>query len=157
MLFDLEDNLLILLSCVARHIRAYGDELALSLGITRSQLIVLARLEQAAGHFADRACGDGRGHSNNNRALDRSSGSAWHGRALPRSGGPTNSAATTDAGSRAAAGRNQQFVGHAARRRDRGDRSRRPESDGCWSGPHESKPHQSASKRTEPRRAARAP
>src|SRR5882762_6051124 len=46
MLFDLEDNLLILLSCVARHIRAYGDELALSLGITRSQLIVLARLEQ---------------------------------------------------------------------------------------------------------------
>jgi DNA-binding MarR family transcriptional regulator len=44
--FDLDDNLLILLSCVARNIRAYGDQLALSLGITRAQLIVLARLEQ---------------------------------------------------------------------------------------------------------------
>ena len=44
--FDLDDNLLILLSCVARNIRAYGDQLALPLGITRAQLIVLARLEQ---------------------------------------------------------------------------------------------------------------
>jgi hypothetical protein len=38
---DLEDNLLILLSCVARHIRAHGDELALSLGTTRAESIVL--------------------------------------------------------------------------------------------------------------------
>jgi MarR family transcriptional regulator, transcriptional regulator for hemolysin len=43
---DLENDLLILLSDVARHIRTYGDELALSLGITRAQLIILARLER---------------------------------------------------------------------------------------------------------------
>jgi MarR family transcriptional regulator, transcriptional regulator for hemolysin len=43
---DLENDLLILLSDVARHIRTYGDELALSLGMTRAQLIILARLER---------------------------------------------------------------------------------------------------------------
>jgi hypothetical protein len=36
---DLENDLQISLSDVARHIRTYGDELALSLGLTRAQLI----------------------------------------------------------------------------------------------------------------------
>jgi MarR family transcriptional regulator, transcriptional regulator for hemolysin len=43
---DLEDDLLILLSDVARHIRTYGDQLAQAHGITRAQLIILARLER---------------------------------------------------------------------------------------------------------------
>jgi MarR family transcriptional regulator, transcriptional regulator for hemolysin len=43
---DLEDDLLILLSDVARHIRTYGDQLAQDQGITRAQLIILARLDR---------------------------------------------------------------------------------------------------------------
>ena len=43
---DLEDDLLILLSDVARHIRTYGDQLAQDHGITRAQLIILARLDR---------------------------------------------------------------------------------------------------------------
>ena len=42
----LEDDLLILVSDVARHIRTYGDQLAQVRGITRAQLIILARLER---------------------------------------------------------------------------------------------------------------
>jgi MarR family transcriptional regulator for hemolysin len=42
----LEDDLLILVSDVARHIRTYGDQLAQVHGITRAQLIILARLER---------------------------------------------------------------------------------------------------------------
>jgi hypothetical protein len=36
----LEDDLLILVSDVARHIRTYGDQLAQVHGITRAQLII---------------------------------------------------------------------------------------------------------------------
>jgi MarR family transcriptional regulator, transcriptional regulator for hemolysin len=42
---DLENDLLILLSDVARHMRTYGDHLAQAHGMTRAQLIILARLE----------------------------------------------------------------------------------------------------------------
>ena len=41
----LENDLLVLLSDVARHMRTYADAEAQSLGITRAQLIILARLE----------------------------------------------------------------------------------------------------------------
>jgi MarR family transcriptional regulator, transcriptional regulator for hemolysin len=41
---DLEDDFLTLLCDVARHIRTYGDQLAEAHGITRAQLIILARL-----------------------------------------------------------------------------------------------------------------
>lgn len=40
----LDDDLLILLSDVARHLSTYGDRLAKAHGITRAQLIILARL-----------------------------------------------------------------------------------------------------------------
>jgi MarR family transcriptional regulator for hemolysin len=43
---NLEDDLLILLCDVARHIRTYGDQMAQAHGITRAQLIILARLER---------------------------------------------------------------------------------------------------------------
>jgi MarR family transcriptional regulator, transcriptional regulator for hemolysin len=43
---DLEDDLLILLSDVARHMRTYADQLAQAHGMTRAQLIILARLER---------------------------------------------------------------------------------------------------------------
>ena len=42
---DLENDLLILLSDVARHMRTYADQLAHAHGMTRAQLIILARLE----------------------------------------------------------------------------------------------------------------
>ena len=42
----LEDDFLTLLCDVARHIRTYGDQLAEAHGITRAQLIILARLER---------------------------------------------------------------------------------------------------------------
>jgi MarR family transcriptional regulator, transcriptional regulator for hemolysin len=41
---DVDDDLLVLLSDVARHIGTYGDRLAKAHGITRAQLIILARL-----------------------------------------------------------------------------------------------------------------
>jgi MarR family transcriptional regulator, transcriptional regulator for hemolysin len=43
---DLENDLLILLSDVARHLRTYGDQLAQAQGMTRAQLVILARLER---------------------------------------------------------------------------------------------------------------
>jgi MarR family transcriptional regulator for hemolysin len=43
---DLHDDLLVLLSDVARHIGTYGDRLAKAHGITRAQLIILARLDR---------------------------------------------------------------------------------------------------------------
>jgi len=43
---DFEDDLLILLSDVARHMRTYADQLAQAHGMTRAQLIILARLER---------------------------------------------------------------------------------------------------------------
>src|ERR1700756_5429822 len=43
---DLDDDLLILLSDVARHMHTCGDQLAQAHGITRAQLIILARLER---------------------------------------------------------------------------------------------------------------
>jgi MarR family transcriptional regulator, transcriptional regulator for hemolysin len=45
MSIDLENDLVILLSDVARHMRTYGDQLAQAHGMTRAQLIILARLE----------------------------------------------------------------------------------------------------------------
>ena len=42
----LEDDLLTLLNDVARHMRTYADAEAQSLGVTRAQLIILARLER---------------------------------------------------------------------------------------------------------------
>jgi MarR family transcriptional regulator, transcriptional regulator for hemolysin len=42
---DLDGDLLILLSDVARHMRTYADQLAQAHGMTRAQLIILARLE----------------------------------------------------------------------------------------------------------------
>ena len=42
---DIDDDLVVLITDVARHIRTYGDSEAQSLGLTRAQLIVLARLE----------------------------------------------------------------------------------------------------------------
>ena len=44
MVADLDDDLLILLSEVARHMGTYGDRLAKTHGITQAQLIILARL-----------------------------------------------------------------------------------------------------------------
>src|SRR5262249_37842270 len=41
---DLDDDLLILLFDVTRHLRTYGDRLAWAHGMTRAQLIILARL-----------------------------------------------------------------------------------------------------------------
>jgi MarR family transcriptional regulator for hemolysin len=41
---DLDKDLLVLLKEVARHIGTYGDRLARAHGITRAQLIILARL-----------------------------------------------------------------------------------------------------------------
>jgi hypothetical protein len=41
---DLDDDFLTLLVDVARHICTYGDQLAQALGLTRAQLIILARL-----------------------------------------------------------------------------------------------------------------
>jgi MarR family transcriptional regulator for hemolysin len=43
---DLENDLLILLSDAARHLRTYGDQLARTQGMTRAQLVILARLER---------------------------------------------------------------------------------------------------------------
>jgi DNA-binding MarR family transcriptional regulator len=42
----LEDDLVIMLYDVARHIRTYADAEAQSLGVTRAQLTILARLER---------------------------------------------------------------------------------------------------------------
>ena len=41
---DLDKDLLVLLSDVTRHVRTYGDRLARAHGLTRAQLIILARL-----------------------------------------------------------------------------------------------------------------
>lgn len=43
---NLENDLLILLSDTSRHLRTYGDQLAQGMGMTRAQLIILARLER---------------------------------------------------------------------------------------------------------------
>src|ERR1700741_1884235 len=43
---DLDDDLLVLLSDVARHMGTYGDRLAKAHGITRAQLLILARLDR---------------------------------------------------------------------------------------------------------------
>lgn len=43
---QLENDLLVLLSDTSRHLRTYGDQLARSMGMTRAQLIILARLER---------------------------------------------------------------------------------------------------------------
>jgi MarR family transcriptional regulator, transcriptional regulator for hemolysin len=42
---DIDNDLPVLLSDVARHIRTYADSEAQSLGLTRAQLVILARLE----------------------------------------------------------------------------------------------------------------
>jgi MarR family transcriptional regulator for hemolysin len=42
---EFEDDLPVLLSDVARHMRTYADQLAQAHGMTRAQLIILARLE----------------------------------------------------------------------------------------------------------------
>jgi MarR family transcriptional regulator for hemolysin len=42
---DFEDDLLVLLSDVSRHMRTYADKLAQAHGMTRAQLIILARLK----------------------------------------------------------------------------------------------------------------
>jgi MarR family transcriptional regulator for hemolysin len=44
-MLDFEDDLLILLSDVARHMRTYGNQLAQQHGMTFAQLTILARLE----------------------------------------------------------------------------------------------------------------
>jgi DNA-binding MarR family transcriptional regulator len=43
---DLENDLLILLQDVARHMRTYGDQVAQARGMTRAQMVILARLER---------------------------------------------------------------------------------------------------------------
>jgi len=43
---DLDDDLLVLLSDVSRHMRTYADQLAQAHGMTRAQLIILARLQR---------------------------------------------------------------------------------------------------------------
>jgi MarR family transcriptional regulator, transcriptional regulator for hemolysin len=43
---DLENDLLILLSDVARQMRTYADQVAQAHGMTRAQMIILARLER---------------------------------------------------------------------------------------------------------------
>jgi MarR family transcriptional regulator for hemolysin len=43
---DLDNDLLVLLNDVARHIRTFADSEAQSLGLTRAQLAILARLER---------------------------------------------------------------------------------------------------------------
>jgi DNA-binding MarR family transcriptional regulator len=43
---DLENDLLILLYDVARQMRTYGDQLAQAHGMTRAQMLILARLER---------------------------------------------------------------------------------------------------------------
>ena len=43
---DIENDVLVLLYDVARHMRTYADQLAQAHGLTRAQLIVLARLER---------------------------------------------------------------------------------------------------------------
>lgn len=43
---DFQNDLLILLHDVARHMRTYGDQMARAHGMTRAQMIVLARLER---------------------------------------------------------------------------------------------------------------
>ncbi|HLJ22359.1 MAG TPA: MarR family transcriptional regulator [Stellaceae bacterium] len=43
---DFESDLLVLLSDTSRHLRTYGDQMARRMGLTRAQLIVLARLER---------------------------------------------------------------------------------------------------------------
>ena len=43
---DLENDLLVLLSDTSRHMRTYGDQMARRMGMTRAQLIILARLER---------------------------------------------------------------------------------------------------------------
>jgi MarR family transcriptional regulator for hemolysin len=44
-MLDLDDDLLVLLSDVSRHMRTYADQLAQAHGMTRAQLIILARLQ----------------------------------------------------------------------------------------------------------------
>jgi MarR family transcriptional regulator, transcriptional regulator for hemolysin len=48
MLADLDNDLLVLVTDVARHIRTFADYEAQSLGLTRAQLTILARLERQA-------------------------------------------------------------------------------------------------------------
>jgi MarR family transcriptional regulator, transcriptional regulator for hemolysin len=43
---DIENDLLVLLYDVARHMRVYADQMAQAHGLTRAQLVVLARLER---------------------------------------------------------------------------------------------------------------
>jgi DNA-binding MarR family transcriptional regulator len=43
---DIEDDLLVVLYDVARHMRAYADRMGQAHGLTRAQLVVLARLER---------------------------------------------------------------------------------------------------------------
>ena len=44
-MLDFENDLLVLLSDVARHMRTYGNQLARQHGVTFTQLTILARLE----------------------------------------------------------------------------------------------------------------
>ena len=48
MSIDLDHDLLIQLYDVARHMRTYADQRARALGVTRAQMIILARLERQA-------------------------------------------------------------------------------------------------------------
>jgi MarR family transcriptional regulator, transcriptional regulator for hemolysin len=43
---DLDDDLLVLIYDVARQMRAYADQIAQAQGLTRAQMIILARLER---------------------------------------------------------------------------------------------------------------
>jgi hypothetical protein len=106
---DLDDDLLVLLSDVSRHMRTYADQLAQTHGMTRAQLIILARLQMqpdltqnelaALAEVAPMTIA---------KLIDRP------GQALRRSGRSAGVAAAADAGGGADAARDQELSGEAA-------------------------------------------
>jgi MarR family transcriptional regulator for hemolysin len=152
----LEDDFLTLLCDVARHIRTYGDQLAQAHGITRAQLIILARLERqpdlsqnelaaiaevtpmTIARLIDRLETLGMVE----RCPDPADRRIWRLRLTP-----------------AAAPLLREIKNFCAKLHNaatKGDRARCRENDGRWPTPHESKRQQSPSDRTGPPRTAGA-
>ena len=70
-MLDFENDLLVLLSDVARHMRTYGNQLAQQHGTTFTQLTILERLERHATveleHFRRMRIGTSASHRTNRR------------------------------------------------------------------------------------------
>jgi len=86
---DLDNDLLVLLADVTRHIRTYADYEAQSLGLTRAQLIILVRLERQPDVSQNELAAVADVTAATNRASDRPSRGArlWSSAAMIRKTG----------------------------------------------------------------------